>query len=131
MAYQGPVRQWDVFKADLEQVVGSEMGGEGRWVLVVSNDGFNRRFTIVTVIPLTKFDGKERKPYPFEVFLPRGIAGNPLDSLAQPFQIRTISKLRLLEPLLGRLDDPGKRQEIEDRLLDHLGIAFDSEDQGT
>lgn len=43
MAYRGTVRQWDIFRADLEYVVGSEQGGGRRPVIVVSNDGRGRR----------------------------------------------------------------------------------------
>ena len=128
MAYVGAVRQWELYWADLEPTVGSEMEGERRLVMVVSNDGFNRKFPVVTVVPLTKLEGKERKPYPFEVLLPKKAAGNPLDSLVQPFQVRTISKIRFLEPAIGILTDANIREEIEDRLLDHFGITFDAEE---
>lgn len=104
------------------------MKGERRMVMVVSNDGFNRRFGVVTTVPITKVEGKGRKPYPFEVFLPKGIAGNAVDSLAQPFQVRTIDKIRLLEASVGSLTDEALREEVEDKLLDHLGITIDSED---
>ena len=41
-----------------------------------------------------------------------------------PQQIRTISKLRLIEAM-GRIADRSSRDDIEDRLFEHLGIAFD------
>lgn len=124
MTYHGDVRQWDLFEADLDFPVGSEQGGNPRPVLVVSNDGFNAAFPVVTVVPLTKTKGKQRKVYPFEVVIPAELAGNPLESIVMPYQIRTIDKNRLLR-MLGRLDDLAVRQEIEDRILDHLGIALD------
>lgn len=125
MAYLGQIRQWDLLWADLEPAVGSEMKGERRPVLVLSNDGFNAKFRVVTVIPFTDFDEKTRKPYPFEVIIPAGSAGNPKNSLAQPFQVRTLDRMRFLEAPMGRLDDPVLREEIEDRLMDHFGITFD------
>ena len=124
MAYRGPVHQWDLFTADLNPSVGSEQGGETRPVLVVSNDGFNAHFSIVTILPLTKREGKARKVYSFEVELVAHIAGNPLDSIVMPQQIRTIDKVRLLE-CLGTLRDEELRRTIEDRMLQHLGIAID------
>jgi mRNA interferase MazF len=129
VAYLGPVRRWDLFRADLQPTVGQELQGEGRPVLVVSNDGFNQYqpFKVVTVVPLTKIAGKQRKAYPFEVFLPKGRAGNPEDSLVQPHQIRTISRLRILQPPLGHLDDPVLQEEIENKILDHLGIEFEDD----
>lgn len=115
-----------MFSADLDPAVGREQGGEGRPVLVVSNDGFNRAFDVVTVLPLTKQKGKKRNIFPFEVLLPAKTAGNELDSINMPQQIRTILKSRLLKSL-GILEDALLRTEIEDRILDHLGISLDSE----
>ena len=127
MAHLGAVHQWELFAADLNPAVGREQGGESRPVLVVSNDGFNRSFDVVTVLLLTKEAGKKRKIFPFEVRLPANTAGNDLDSIIMPQQIRTISKSRLLEPL-GVLTDAALRTEVEDRMLDHLGISLEAEE---
>lgn len=125
MAYIGRVRRWEVFWADLQPSVGSEQGGERRPVIVVSNDGFNAAMTTVTVLPLTKLEGKRRKPYAFEVLLPPGTVGKRFTSVVMPHQIRTISKLRLIE-IMGRVENRSLREEIEDRLLEHLDIALKS-----
>lgn len=124
MAYVGAVYRWEVYWADLEPVVGREQAGERRPVMVISNDGFNARFSIVTVLPLTKLEGKRRKAYLFEVVLPAGLVGEGVISIVMPYQIRTISKLRLLERM-GTIHDPGLQEEIENRLMEHLGIAFE------
>lgn len=123
MAHVGPVRRWDVFWADLEPAVGSE----SRPVLVVSNDGFNaQKKSTVTVLPLTKPEGKRRKPYTFEVVLPAGTVGEEFTTIVMPHQIRTISKMRLLHPF-GHVSDGAVQDEIENRLLEHLDIAFEPE----
>jgi mRNA interferase MazF len=83
-----------------------------------------RHFPVVTTIPLTKLEGKQRRLYPFEVLLPVGVIGNLYTSIALPHQIRTLSKKRLLERI-GALTDLDTRTEVEERLMDHLGIAFD------
>ncbi len=44
-----------------------------------------------------------------------------------PQQVRTIDKSRLLEKI-GELTDPGIQSEIENRLLEHFGIAFEVEE---
>lgn len=126
--YRGPVSRWELFWTDLEPRVGSEQGGERRPALVISNDGFNAHFDVITVIPLTKARGKGRRVYPFETLIPRGVAGNTEDSIAMPQQIRTISKNRLLKPI-GVLSDLGLQAQIESRLLEHLGIEFRREDR--
>lgn len=130
MAYLGAVKQWDVIEADLDPTVGSEQkGGSERPVLVVSNDGFNAKFSIVTVLPLTGQVGKTRNVYPFEVLLPANTAGNPKDSIIMPQQIRTLDKKRFLNPPLGSLTDPALRTAVEDGILQHLGIALEDDDE--
>jgi mRNA interferase MazF len=126
MAHRGEVRRWDVFWIDLEPHVGSEQGGARRPAIVVSNDGFNQHFDVVTVVPLTKAEGKQRRVYPFEVLLPAKSGGIAHHSIVMPQQIRTVSKLRLLERI-GAIEDEATRLEIENRLLEHLGIEFEAE----
>lgn len=123
MALKGPVHQWDTFVADLDYPGGSGHGVARRSVIVVSNDGFNANFPVVTVVPLTKREGKKRRVYPFEVVIPARLAGNRVESIVMPYQIRTIDKARLLEPL-GRVADPAVRSEIEDRIIEHLGVSL-------
>ena len=119
MVYQGPVRRWDVFRADLDFPVGSEQGGH-RPVIVISNDAFNHVSPVVTIVPLTSFK-EGRKAYPHEVTLPPGLLSEGITSVVLLQQVRTISKDRLLNAM-GHIDDAALQYEMEDRLLDHLGI---------
>ena len=125
MGFTGIPRRWELFDADLDFPVGNEQGGNSRPVLIISNDGFNAAFALITVVPLTKQKGKLRHVYAFEVLLPAGKAGNALDSIVMPQQVRTISSQRLRGPPLGALHDDELRREIEDKLLQQLGIALD------
>lgn len=118
--------RWDLFWVDLEPHVGSEQGGERRPAVVVSNDGVNAHLEVVTVLSATKPEGKKRKPYPFEVVLPAGSITPEHESIVMPQQIRTISKMRLLEKI-GQLTDPAQQTAIENRILEHLGIQFEAE----
>lgn len=127
MAYLGKVYRWELYWADLEPHVGTEQAGDRRPVLVVSNDGSNTTFGTVTVIPLTKLEGKGRSPNFFELELPAGTVPNHYTSLALPHQIRSISKARLLE-WIGVLDGADARHTIEDGILHHLGIEFEEAD---
>lgn len=126
MAHIGPVRRWDIFWADLEPRVGNEQGGIKRPVIVVSNDGVNNALGVVTVLSVTKLEGKKRKIYPFEVELPKGVITPDYASIVMVQQIRCISKLRLLERI-GTLENEGYRTQIENRLLEHLDISFEAE----
>jgi mRNA-degrading endonuclease toxin of MazEF toxin-antitoxin module len=132
MTYARAVNRWDIFWADFEPGVGSEQKGERRPVIVVSNDGFNAAFPVVTIVSATRAEGKKRQPYPFEVLLPAGTITPSHASIVMPHQIRTISKMRLLEPI-GRLESESFQAAIENRVLEQLGIAFEedtSEDVG-
>ena len=128
MAYIGPVYRWDIYWADLDPSVGSEQGGDSRPVIVVSNDGVNKSLPVVTVVSVTKLEDKDRKPYPFEVLLPKGVITDRYASIVMPQQIRAISKTRLLKKI-GTLDDEGFQTQIENRLLEHLDIAFEPDDE--
>lgn len=122
----GAVRRWDILWADLEPGVGSEQKGARRPVIVVSNDGFNAAFPVVTIVSVTTAAGKKRRPWSFEVLLPAGTIAPDRVSIVMPQQVRTISKLRLRNRI-GRLDDDRIQEQIENRLLEHLGIAFEEE----
>lgn len=124
MAHHRPVTRWDLYWANLDPSVGSEQGGKRRPVLIVSNRAFNAAFDLVTVLSLTKLEGKRRSVYPFEVELPPDVVGTGLTSIVMPQQVRTISKTRLLKRI-GALTDPDKQAEIENRLLEHLDIDFE------
>jgi mRNA interferase MazF len=82
------VFQWAVIEVNLDPVAGSELRGI-RPVLVVSNEEFNQAMPNVTILPITS---TKRRLYPSQIFLPKGKAGQPLDSIIMAHQIRTISK---------------------------------------
>jgi mRNA-degrading endonuclease toxin of MazEF toxin-antitoxin module len=124
MAYVGPIQRWELYWAYLEPTLGSEQSGSSRPVLVVSNDRANAAFRVVTVLPLTKLEGKDRPPRVFEVPLPPHLLRNAFTPLALPHQIRTIAKERLLERV-GLMDDFDARYRVEAGILDHLGIEFE------
>jgi mRNA interferase MazF len=126
MSHRGSVERWEIYWVDLEPSVGSEQGGERRPAIVVSNDGFNQHLDIVTVVPMTKREGKKRRVYPFEVLAP-DLVGTGRESILMPQQVRTISKYRLLERA-GVLNDESIQIDLENRLLEHLGVDFEAEE---
>lgn len=126
MAHIGRVIRWELYWVDLEPHVGSEHGGERKPALVISNDGFNHHFELVTIVPLTRLEGKKRRVYPFEVLAPDLIGTGHL-TIIMPQQVRTISRKRLLERI-GVLTDEPVQVQVENRLMEHLGIEFEAED---
>ena len=112
-----PVYQWAVMESNLDPVAGSEQKGI-RPVLIVSNEEFNQAISNVTILPLTT---TRRNLYPSEVFLPKGRAGQPSDSIIMAHQIRTISKQRLIG-LVGYLEDTQLQHEVNEAIKEHLNL---------
>lgn len=112
-----PTFHWAVIEANLDPVAGAEQKGT-RPVLIVSNEEFNQAMPNVTVLPLSS---TQRRLYPSEVFLPRGKAGQPMDSIIMAHQVRTISKQRLRN-LLGYMEDPELRYQVREAIKEHLDL---------
>ena len=104
------MRRGDVCYADLEPVRGAE-ANKRRPVIVVSNDGANRRASdlgrgVVTVVAITS---NTAHVYPFQVLLPARVTGLPRDSKAQAEQVRSLDISRLTRRV-GHLDAATMRQ---------------------
>jgi mRNA-degrading endonuclease toxin of MazEF toxin-antitoxin module len=80
----------------------------------------------LTVLPLTSLEGKRRRVYGFEVLLPAGAAGNSVDSIVMPQQIHTLAQSQVTR-IMGSLQRPDIQADIEERLLEHLGVGFDDD----
>lgn len=85
----------DIFWAKMDPVEGQEQGGT-RPVVIVSGDMMNKNFQLVWVIPVTS---KVKNIFGGLVIVPNTENGLPVPSEALPFQIRSISKNRLLKKL--------------------------------
>lgn len=120
-------KRWDVYWADLDPTEGAEIR-KIRPVLIVSNDAANRALPVVTVVPLVLFDTKDRRVHSFELELPTSAISKGKTHVAQPHQIRTLDTERRLRDYVGTLQDEASRYELENRLLEHLGIEYDVEE---
>ncbi len=112
-------RRWALVEVVLDPTEGHEQRGS-RPALVVSNEPFNETSGLLTILPITSVK-ERRRAHLWEILLPAGAAGNTVDSIVLPHQIRTISALRVRR-LLGRVTDPDLRQEVVTKLLLHLGL---------
>ena len=110
-------RYGDIYDVRLDPVVGSETG-KRRPALVVSNNINNEYSETVTVVPITGQPAK--KLYPFEVAVPKGIAGLTADSRVKANQIRTVDKRRLVR-FRGSLPSQCL-SDIEEALKIHLNL---------
>ena len=108
------IKRGDIYWVRLDPIEGSEIG-KTRPAVIISNNINNELANTITILPVTSSVGKI---YPFEVFIPRGIAKMPGDSKVKANQIRTVDKRRI-ESLIGRLPDVVLK-EIERALKIHL-----------
>lgn len=93
--------QKEIWMADLNPVIGSEQSGI-RPIVVISGETMNKLYSVVIMCPLTS----KVKPYKgCPVINPNKI--NNLTTISQviPFQVRTISKIRLTKKVGFISDD--------------------------
>lgn len=112
------MKRGEIYRADLDPVLGSEQGGV-RPVLVVQNDQGNQSSPTVIVAPLTSRRKRPRQPTHVLVLPPEGGLTRPSQVLCE--QVRTLEKSRLTD-YLGALSDDTLRR-VDDALLRALGTA--------
>ena len=112
--------QWTSFRASLDPTTGSEQAGR-RPVLVVSRERLNQLLPVVNVLPVTSRKSPTRTIYPNEVLIPSGTAGLSADSIVLCYQIRTLDKRRLEQPI-GELLDIALRAAILEALRFQLDM---------
>lgn len=111
--------QWEIFRADLDPVKGSEQAGT-RPVLVISTEEANLALPVVTIMSITSMK-TGRKVYPIEVLLSAKETGLTVDSIAMAHQIRVISKERIKERC-GSIESPELRESIRSVLRTYLDL---------
>ena len=94
------MRRGDIYRADLDPVLGSEQGGV-RPVLVIQNDRGNRFSPTVICAAMTSRVGKS--DLPTHAWVSARDRGLKCDSLVLGEQIRTLEKRRL-RAKAGRID---------------------------
>ena len=90
------IRRGEIYRADLNPVIGSEQGGM-RPVLVVQNDVGNRYSPTIIVLAITSRINKAKLPTHIEIA--GGGFGLERDSVILCEQVRTIDKSRLRDRL--------------------------------
>jgi mRNA interferase MazF len=111
--------KWEIYRANLDPVVGSEQG-KSRPVVIISVNIVNELLNLVNVLPISSKKA-ERKIYPNEVIINSGEYGMINDSVILCHQIRTLDKTRLSK-MYGKIDDLNKKEEIIEAICFQLGI---------
>ncbi len=112
-------QKWDILRANLDPVIGSEQG-KSRPVMVISEDDINELLNAINIVPITTLK-KSRTIYPNEVLFPFDLVGLENDSIARCNQIRTIEKKRLSKKY-DRLTDKTLQKKIIEAIKFQLGI---------
>jgi len=100
------MKRGDIYRADLDPVVGSEQGGV-RPVVIVQNDTGNLYSPTVIVAAITT---RQKKPeMPVHVHITAEESGLKQDSVVLAEQVRTLEKTRLTR-YLGTLDEKAMRR---------------------
>jgi len=99
MTESNKIKRGFVYPVNLDPTIGAEINKVSP-AIVVSNDINNQCAETITVVPITT--GRLDKIYPFEVFIPKGVANLDKDSKAKVNQIRIIDKKRIVSEL-GKL----------------------------
>src|SRR5689334_4978029 len=111
------MKRGEIYFANLDPTMGSEIKKK-RPVLIVSNNANNKAASTLTIVPITS---NTTKVYPFEVLLEMQTTGLSKRSKAQCHQIRTISKLRVINKRVGHANNE-VMVRVEAALRLHLDI---------
>ena len=113
----GPLR-WGVVVVALDPAQGHEPAGTRR-ALVVSYEPFHRS-GLMTVCPLTA--ARAGAPYPGDVAIPVGEAGQTKPGVILCSEVRTVSTRRIRGAPVGYVTDPHLRRGVRRALAHHLGL---------
>ena len=112
------MKRGDIYRADLNPVIGSEQGGV-RPVVIIQNDMGNRHSPTVIVAAVTT--RMKKSALPVHVCITAQESGLSRDSVVLTEQVRTLEKSRLTR-YLGTLADDAMRR-IDHALCMSLGTA--------
>ena len=119
------MRRGEIYRADLDPVVGSEQGGL-RPVVIIQNETGNRHSTTVIVAAVTTRDKKSHLPV--HVPITAAESGLRKDSVILTEQLRTLEKSRLTR-YLGCLT-PDAMRRLDRALAPSLGTGTPMKQQG-
>ena len=116
-----PMRRGEIRRVDLEPVRGEE-ANKRRPAVIVSNDGANRRATLLErgVLQIVPFTTNISHIHPFHVLIPASESGLRADSKAQAEQVCAVTFERIGE-LLGRVP-PHLMAQIDEALRIQLAL---------
>ncbi len=117
------MKRGEIYRADLDPVVGSEQGGT-RPVVIIQNDIGNRHSPTVIVAAVTS--RRKKAHLAVHVAVTAEESGLPQDSIVLTEQVRTLEKTRLTKYLGVLSDDAMRRIDRALRMsigMEHAGMG--------
>lgn len=106
------MKQGEIYRVNLDPVVGHEIGGENL-VVIVSNNTINNSFLPLTVVPLV--DAAGIPPQVYGVLVAAAESGLSLDVVANCLQVRALDQSRFTGAPEGSLS-PTAMKAVEQAL---------------
>jgi mRNA interferase MazF len=114
MAYP---KKGEIYLVNFDPTIGHETKKK-RPAIILSNNIHNQYSPLVTIAPLSS---NIKNVYPFEVFIPKGLAGLDSDSKIMIIQLRSVDKKRLLNKI-GFIEDSKITKKINDIISEHFSL---------
>jgi len=114
MAYP---KKGEIYLINFDPTIGHEVKKK-RPAIILSNDIHNQYSPLVTVGPISS---NTKNIYPFEVFIPGGMANLDNDSKIMIIQLRSVDKKRLLKKI-GFVDNKQINVRINNIIAEHFSL---------
>ena len=114
MAYP---KKGEIYLINFDPTIGHEVKKK-RPVIILSNDIHNQYSPLVTVAPISS---NTKNIYPFEVYIPEGIANLDNDSKIMIILLRSVDKKRLLKKI-GSVDNKQINVRINNIIAEHFSL---------
>ncbi len=110
-------KKGEIYLVNFDPTIGHEVKKK-RPALIISNDIHNQYSPLVTVAPLSS---NVDRVFPFEVYIPKGIANLDKDSKVMIIQLRSVDKKRLLDKI-GTIKDKKILNKIDKTIKEHFNL---------
>jgi mRNA interferase MazF len=109
-------RRGEVWLVNFDPTVGAKIQ-KTRPALIIQNDVGNRASSTTIVAAITS---TQKRPYPFQVLLPKGEGGIDRESVVTLNHVRSIDQQRLIQRF--GIVSPGVMKQVDQAILGSLGV---------
>ncbi|MDD2353337.1 MAG: type II toxin-antitoxin system PemK/MazF family toxin [Atribacterota bacterium] len=110
-------KKGEIYLINFDPTIGHETKKK-RPAIILSNDIHNQYSPLVTVAPISS---NVNNIYPFEIYLPEGMANLDNDSKIMIIQLRSVDKKRLLKKI-GSVNNKQINMKINNIIAEHFSL---------